>query len=122
MTIPISPAASGAAAEVLLADYGQEYDNSHLSSADFADQANRVLQAAVPHLALDATQYEQFLSYLGESVHTAFRKAAESEQAHVTWLAIREMPEEEWRSVLSFITGCITMGYAITPTFETPED
>jgi hypothetical protein len=45
----ISGAAVQAAAEVLLRQYGSEYDASHLTWRDFTDPAREVLEAALPY-------------------------------------------------------------------------
>lgn len=47
----IPAAAVHAAAEVLERQYDSQYDGSHLTWRDFADEAREVLAAALPHLA-----------------------------------------------------------------------
>lgn len=46
---------------------------------------------------------EELIDYLGEAIHTAFRKATDCEQAHPIWKLIREMPPEDWQAVLGFV-------------------
>ena len=42
--------------------------------------------------------------YLGEGIHTAFRKALpDSKQAHQIWKLIREMPDEDWEAIVKFV-------------------
>lgn len=40
---------------------------------------------------------------LGEGFHTAFRKATDCDQAHPIWELIRDMPADDWRSVLEMV-------------------
>jgi hypothetical protein len=44
---------------------------------------------------------------LGEAVHVAFRKGSDHPSAGKIWSLIREMPDEEWRSVLDFMWACM---------------
>lgn len=46
---------------------------------------------------------EELLAYLGEAIHTAFRKATDCDQAHPIWKLIQEMPKEDWEAVLDFV-------------------
>lgn len=46
---------------------------------------------------------EDLTEYLGEAIHTAFRKATDCDQAHPIWKLIQEMPREDWEAVLDFV-------------------
>lgn len=52
--IGIPEAAIRAVAEVRLRQYGSEYEASHLTWYDFADDARELLEAALPHLGSNA--------------------------------------------------------------------
>ena len=47
------------------------------------------------------------IAHLGESFHTAFRKAVDSEEVNEIHKLIREMPDESWWSILEFVYVCI---------------
>jgi hypothetical protein len=54
------------------------------------------------------------MSLLGESFHTAFRKATGAPQSGVIHRAITDMPEPDWEAVLAFVVdGLDSMGYEI---------
>jgi hypothetical protein len=42
---------------------------------------------------------------LGEGFHTAFRKAAYSEEASKIWKLIDQLPEGEWDAVIEFVAA-----------------
>lgn len=50
---------------------------------------------------------ETFLSVLGESFHTALRKATDSEQGSAAWNAIKDMDDLEYEQVLEFVAMCM---------------
>lgn len=53
------------------------------------------------------TSREEFLEFLGEAFHTAFRKASDSAEGVEIYRLIEEMPESDWTSVLDFVTDSI---------------
>ena len=62
---------------------------------------------------------EDLLNYLGEAIHTAFRKATDCEQAHPIWKLIQEMPEDAWGAVLEFVAlDAKTYGYGLNKVLE----
>jgi hypothetical protein len=50
---------------------------------------------------------KEWKAHLGESIHCAFRKAADSEESHKIHGLIRELPEDEWDAILGFVYDCI---------------
>jgi hypothetical protein len=42
-------------------------------------------------------------STIGEGVHTSLRKFCESNESQVAWMAIRDIPEEEWENVCGIV-------------------
>lgn len=44
---------------------------------------------------------------LGEAIHTAFRKAADSDQATTIWKEIGNLPDGEWSAILDFVADGI---------------
>jgi hypothetical protein len=53
-------------------------------------------------------------SFIGEGVHTAFRKASDSPAAVEIWHLINKMPGDEWASIVAFIAdGVIICGVAV---------
>lgn len=46
---------------------------------------------------------EDFRAYLGEGIHTAFRKAGQTRASSQVWNLIREMPPEEWSGIVRFV-------------------
>ena len=56
-----------------------------------------------------AVTKDELRSFLGEGFHTAFRKAADSDEANTIWHLIQKMDPDEWHAVLDFVTE---------PTFE----
>jgi len=56
---------------------------------------------------------EDIISFLGESFHTAFRKAVpDSEHCHKIWMLIREMPNDEWGAILEWVYWSMGPEYA----------
>lgn len=45
---------------------------------------------------------------LAEGIHTAFRKASSHRSAHEAWVAIRNLPDDEWDSVVKFVIDGLT--------------
>lgn len=60
---------------------------------------------AVTTVALDVDRAEDIVGIIGECVHTALRKYADSPQSAVAWRAIRDLPDREW-------TACCRMAAA----------
>lgn len=56
---------------------------------------------------------EDFLSMLGEGIHTAFRKGTDCKQAHQIWALIDEMESEDWMAVLEFVTWGFETSYSL---------
>lgn len=57
---------------------------------------------------------EDAMSLIGEGLHTALRKIADSEEAAVAWKAIYDMDSEEWSGYLAFlIEGMRYTGYEV---------
>ncbi len=50
---------------------------------------------------------EAVASYIGEGVHTGLRKWADSPQSHNAWIAIRDMPPEEWSNIVNIVAGLL---------------
>lgn len=46
---------------------------------------------------------DEFVSLLGEGIHTAFRKATDCPQAMPIYRLISEMPNEEWGNVINWL-------------------
>jgi len=46
---------------------------------------------------------DDLVAYLGEGMHTAFRKGSDHPSADVIWKLIRDMPDREWRSIVAFV-------------------
>lgn len=47
---------------------------------------------------------EKVKPYLGEGLHTAFRKASDSDEANEIHRLIRDMDPGEWDAILEFVT------------------
>ena len=55
---------------------------------------------------------EKFLQgYMGETIHTAFRKGSGHPSAHVVWKAIQAMPPEAWGDCVKWM--CWALAYSI---------
>lgn len=50
---------------------------------------------------------EEVTAHLGESFHTAFRKAASSKEANEIHRLIHEMDKDDWWAILRFVYECI---------------
>ena len=48
-------------------------------------------------------EYDEIASNFAEGFHTAFRKASDHPNAHKIWLLIRDLPPDEWGSVVDFV-------------------
>lgn len=48
---------------------------------------------------------EWFEEYLAEGIHTAFRKASDSNRSDQIHQLIAKMPPDEWKSIVSFISS-----------------
>lgn len=59
---------------------------------------------------VDRGQDEEILIALGETVHTAFRKGCDGKHAHAAWLAIKEMPREQWAGALHWMLYALRVG------------
>lgn len=46
---------------------------------------------------------DEFLSLLGEGMHTAFRKAVDTSLSATVWRAIDAMPAADWAEILAFV-------------------
>jgi len=44
-------------------------------------------------------KYKILSEVIGEGVHTGLRKFCQSDNSHIAWKAIRDMPAEEWTGV-----------------------
>ena len=44
---------------------------------------------------------------LGESIHTAFRKASSCPESTIIWKAINDMPDSDWHQIMDFIIDSI---------------
>jgi len=56
---------------------------------------------------MDKEAQQEIASYIGEGVHTGLRKWCESEESHKAWLAIRDMPNEEWGNIAGEIAKLV---------------
>lgn len=57
---------------------------------------------------------EDAMSLIGEGLHTALRKIADSDEATRAWEAISDMDSEEWSGYLAFlIEGMRYSGYEV---------
>jgi hypothetical protein len=54
-------------------------------------------------MELTEAQLYELCSYLGEGIHTAFRKAAESDESTQIWYLISDLRPEEWRDVVYYV-------------------
>lgn len=61
----------------------------------------KAMASRVPRL--NAAQRDTVSELLAEGIHTAFRKASAHPEAHKAWLAIRNLPPEEWGNVVEFV-------------------
>ena len=50
---------------------------------------------------------DEVIDHLGESFHTAFRKASDSKEASQIHVLIRKMNKEDWKGILEFVYECI---------------
>ena len=63
---------------------------------------------------VDRGQDGEILMALGETVHTAFRKGCDGKHASAVWLAIKEMPQEQWTGALHWMLHALrATGYDI---------
>lgn len=53
----------------------------------------------------------EFQTYLGEGLHTSFRKATDCPQAHPIWKLIQEMSDGEWTACLEFVVWGLEYSY-----------
>jgi hypothetical protein len=53
----------------------------------------------------DEVSIDDVCEFLGEGLHTAFRKAGDSAEANQIWHLINTMDGAEWRSILRFVAG-----------------
>jgi len=49
------------------------------------------------------TTTEDLASFIGEGVHTSLRKYTDSDAADRAWHAIRDMPDDEWNTVVTIV-------------------
>jgi hypothetical protein len=54
-------------------------------------------------IKLTKKQREDITSNLAEGFHTAFRKASGHPDAHKIWALIRNLPSDEWGSIIQFV-------------------
>lgn len=54
-------------------------------------------------MKITQAQYDDISSNLAEGFHTAFRKASSHPNAHQIWKLIRELPSDEWGSVIDYV-------------------
>jgi len=54
-------------------------------------------------MALPDTPPPEFRSYLGEGMHTAFRKGADHPAAVRIWDEIDHMPRADWHGIVTFL-------------------
>ena len=47
--------------------------------------------------------YEDYRDYMGEGIHSAFRKASDHKSASLIHQLINDMPDEEWRAIVDFV-------------------
>lgn len=52
---------------------------------------------------------EDMIAHLGESFHTAFRKAVDSVEGVKIHRLIRDMDGKEWGAIMEFVYECINM-------------
>ena len=50
---------------------------------------------------------EDFVSYLGEGMHTTFRKGTDAPQAMTIHRLIDEMPDEDWHNAVYFVADAM---------------
>ena len=58
---------------------------------------------------------KDLISYLGESIHSGFRKAVFGKDASKIWDLISKMDCEDWCSELEWIVDCLEEAYDIKP-------
>lgn len=56
---------------------------------------------------LDRPELREIADLIGEGVHTGLRKWCESDESHKAWIAIRDMPGEEWSNIATEIAKLI---------------
>lgn len=50
---------------------------------------------------------EFWMSVIGESIHSGFRKGTDHPEAHRYWKLISDMPQELWDDLLGWTTYCL---------------
>ena len=52
---------------------------------------------------------KEWIEYLGEAIHTAFRKGGRTQESHTIWKLIKDLPDEEWETILAFVYECVSV-------------
>lgn len=52
---------------------------------------------------LDAIGFDELTDFLGETVHTAFRKGCDCADGHSVWSHMKQMPREHWSSAIDWM-------------------
>jgi len=87
-----------------------------MSLARVSYPTDKVPCMTTDQLLIKGTEAEhgELLDVLGQSFHTAFRKAGDSIASSDAHAAIKGMDEDEWESILDFVVYCLNeCGYIV---------
>lgn len=62
---------------------------------------------------MNKKERNELIGYLGECIHSGFRKAVFGKEASEIWNLIPKLDEEEWHSELEWIVDCLSEAYII---------